>query len=1033
MPITPLFSDILERTSGNVSLIDKANQNTLRSRNADELIGFANSNGDVWLDLVTDCGEAIGLRVLGNPDVVTPRPSVVMPEGMIYLIDGDPLPDQATGTHLCPLSTLLSEEGNANLDGLTRYSPADLYLKTPGSRREITLMTGRRRDEPQGKWKEIASSFGQFEDLLQQHKEGKKDGHCFLQGRSVNGARKALAMIENHILGVDLDSGAPLWNVIEAITKHGLHAVIYTTHSHLKDTSVIKRDHFMKWVGSDEVEIDAVRDYLINEKGTLPEVVEKLTVLDEARHTEEGVVILVQHKPMPKFRAVFPLAEPFVFAKRGGSQKDAIAEWKERYAGFCTELGLFFDEKCVDPARLFYLPRHPVSSTEHGSWLIVGDTLKIEAFARVKVKRRTDRNRSTDAANAFTAAACGVDGNDDADGPERFITSNGFNLKAWASSYAKRFEIQALYEDVIGDDYIRDDRGNNPGVHVECPFEAEHSSLGGNGTFVVNASDNLDEGRETGFTFHCTHNACAGRDRLDYIKELVEQDFITVEDLKSDNYLLEVEGDVDAEVSESAAKPKHMKVETPPPGSLEEAFETLNKTFAIVNLKGKVRIIQEDEDNIHDFDIMSESDFKLWQRSNKIYVSDSQNKMKEVSVAEEWLKSSSARKYLRMEFIPGKITPPHIYNLFKGYAYTPEHREGAYSLFEEHLFENLCDSDETLYDYVFSLFAQLFQNPAEKPGVALVVTGRKGTGKTAMFDHILHLLGEHGLKVAKPGAITGNFNAILENKLLVVADEAIKPGDPNAEAVWKDMITSDTMLLEPKGRDQYKAKNFVRLGVISNDDHVVNASLGDERRYCVLRCGDGRMNDTKFFDGMKEQMRNGGYEALLYDFLNHVPAAGWQSLRKPPSTRHLQAQQLFSSGPLDQFMKCLLTDGIYEFDVRSDLRTIALSEESATEVPLVELRDAVEHFIAKTPDSGPLAKFDPIAAAAVRWFNAEEVKRRKERGTYNSRSLRFPALPEARKHVHLKFGLEIGVPDHIEEEARGASSAVVPLRKGARR
>jgi hypothetical protein len=91
-------------------------------------------------------------------------------------------------------------------------------------------------------------------------------------------------------------------------------------------------------------------------KGVLPHIVEQVAIIDDAYHTEEGVVILVQHRPMPKFRAVFPLHEPFVFAKRGGTQQDAIAEWKERYAGFASAMNFFFDEKCVDPARLFYFP-----------------------------------------------------------------------------------------------------------------------------------------------------------------------------------------------------------------------------------------------------------------------------------------------------------------------------------------------------------------------------------------------------------------------------------------------------------------------------------------------------------------------------------------------------------------------------------------------------------------------------------------------------------------------------------------------------
>jgi hypothetical protein len=89
--------------------------------------------------------------------------------------------------------------------------------------------------------------------------------------------------------------------------------------------------------------------------------------------------------------------------------------------------------------------------------------------------------------NAFTTAGGGEGGGDD--DAERYITKDGFNLRGWASKHAKRFEVQTMLEDVIGGDFIREPRqSRQAGTHVECPFEAEHTNLGGGGTYVVNAS-----------------------------------------------------------------------------------------------------------------------------------------------------------------------------------------------------------------------------------------------------------------------------------------------------------------------------------------------------------------------------------------------------------------------------------------------------------------------------------------------------------------------------------------------------------------
>jgi hypothetical protein len=119
--------------------------------------------------------------------------------------------------------------------------------------------------------------------------------------------------------------------------------------------------------------------------------------------------------------------------------------------------------------------------------------------------------------------------------------------------YAKKFEVQTMLEDASSAATSSASRGRGkPGTHVECPFEAEHTNLGGGGTYVVNAGDNYDEGFDGGFTFHCVHNACAGRDRLDFLKELIDEEIISEADLTAKEYLLELEEDTEDETSAPA-------------------------------------------------------------------------------------------------------------------------------------------------------------------------------------------------------------------------------------------------------------------------------------------------------------------------------------------------------------------------------------------------------------------------------------------------------------------------------------------------
>ncbi len=1023
-----LLADLFGRADGDITL-SLSNGDTITSSELAKLADAADNDADPYLDLVTSDGLAIGLFVPGDAKIVKPKPSIVLPDGMIYMIDGDPVPDQKQGIHLVPLAML------AYPDHLAWYHPEDLDLKTPASDVAITLSTGRHRQEAQGKWKAKPSSFGQFADFLMEHNEGQKDGPCFLQGETAGGARKAAAMISNYVLGVDLDSGAPLHEVMETIQQAGLEAVIYTTHSHLKDTSVIKRDHFFKWSGGSDVAEDVVRDYLIQVKGTLPAIVEQIVIVDDSHHTEDGVVILVQHHPMPKFRAVFPLSEPFIFAKRGGTQQDAIAEWKERYAGFCSALGLFFDEKCVDPARLFYFPRHKKGDT-FGSWHIIGSPLDLDRYDRVKMKRGRDGRRTAVSSNAFTAAADG----EQEDDASRYITETGYNLRAWAGKHAKRLEIQTLLED-LQPEMVREGRGSRSGVHIACPFEAEHTNFGGGGTFVVNASDALEEGYESGFAIVCTHNACSGRDRLDFLKELADQELIEVGDLSKKRYLLELEDDEEEEDDVPVASARQANARTRPSNSNaagrtrdtsrridepeddddddddfgdDEAsmMRAFNKRYAVIVTSGGVKILSEptgDGGDDDDVKFLTQNDVALLEKTRFFFRADSNKKQVKVEGFKAWLEWEHRRTYKGIVFNPGRQTPKSIYNLFRGWAY--EQKKGDWSLLRDHIFENMCASDPVRFEWFMTWLAHIFQCPDQKPGSTVVITGEKGTGKSTLFDYLNRLLGKHGITVAQRKQIVGQFNGHLATTLLMVCEEAFWAADPQAEGVLKDMITNKSVLIEKKGYDPVQSLNYTRLALISNNEWVVPASLKDERRFFVLNCSSARRGDTEFFDRLRYQMdHEGGLEAMMDELMNWKPVHGtWASLFTPPVTEHLQKQQIESLSGVQKFMLELVKSGLYE-SANPNLDAIELSEDTETHVYAVDMRAAVEDYVRyRFASDKARTSFDDISAVVRDWFGARETKMHVDGSSNMKRVFVFPPLSATRAKLKETKGLDIEV------------------------
>jgi hypothetical protein len=316
--------------------------------------------------------------------------------------------------------------------------------------------------------------------------------------------------------------------------------------------------------------------------------------------------------------------------------------------------------------------------------------------------------------------------------------------------------------------------------------------------------------------------------------------------------------------------------------------------------------------------------------------------------------------------------------------------------------DNICEGREDSYEFLMTWIADIFQNSADKPGVAVTLSGEKGTGKSKLFHWLLRATGRYGLKVTHQRQIVGNFNAHQEGKLLAVVEEASCVTDKALQGVLKDAITSQEIMIEGKGRDPRSANNFMRYAFISNDEQIV-AATKDERRYFCLRCGTGRQRDNAFFAALDREMENGGLQGFMKHIIGFQPKAGWQSAYSPPKTPYLRLQQAHALSPLEKFIVSLVRDGGYETE--SGSLSIELREHQTTECALVTLRAAAEDFF-RTERARSNASFDGICDIAGRMLGARTIKRPKPRGTNSLRILVMPSLQDARRILHQEYGLE---------------------------
>ena len=169
-------------------------------------------------------------------------------------------------------------------------------------------------------------------------------------------------------------------------------------------------------------------------------------------------------------------------------------------------------------------------------------------------------------------------------------------------------------------------------------------------------------------------------------------------------------------------------------------------------------------------------------------------------------------------------------------------------------------------------------------GIAVAIKGETGVGKTTFAKVFAELFGRTAYTVDNVDSITGQFNGALFEKILVVGEESIWGGDKKQYSVLKRLITDDSVNISFKFKEVFPTKNYLRFIFLTNSDWSAPNEVGD-RRLLVLCADDPFRKDTEFFGQLWEDMRDGGYEDLMYvlanrdiskrDFQKEFPITEW--------------------------------------------------------------------------------------------------------------------------------------------------------------
>lgn len=730
---------------------------------------------------------------------------------------------------------------------------------------------------------------------LSKHVIGDKDGPGFIQGSLMGKERRALAVDALYVMGLDIDSGIHPEPFVKRVQEMGLTCIAHTTHSNWKATTYLTENSYIRFCKKNHIEVTpneydeaTVQRYFIEEKSWESWIVATIEIGDVV-HTTEGKGVWINHEPMPKFRAIFPLAKPFVIAEHYGSQNDAIALWKRKLVGLSNMVGVPIDMATLDPSRLFYLPRHP-KGKPFGVWVTGGDALDFAAIPEGKaggVNGGAQKPTDTYARNGEELAG--------KDGPD-FVIDGDFSLKKWAAQKAAGFDVASMVR-AVAPGLIRNDQ-NTSKITIACPFDHFHSNAGNPddpGCYVETQSP---ENGKNSFTFACSHTSCKGRDRLEFIAEAVNQGWFTKDDLDNDDFQLFV---IEETKEEKLAKlQKEVEATVTPDTGNSDLDGLFTKLAALSPSPNQVQAIIDAINDKRGVPV----DQKAQRNKLRTYFND--NFLKKADAARLKQKKADDQKKQLLE--PGKGGKPKLCVDVLGFMPCVEAAA-----------QRVADINATTPTY-FDLGGQKVIVEKDGSGNAKTIPLDKGQMK-AQLNRVCDWINEDGVSVYVHPEIVGDMIEHTGHKFLSLervssvpffaADDTLvsKEGyyaSANAYCVLPKELAELTVDPEPTKEQVDDAVNLYLDDLFHDFPFNDKDGTGDASRANLLAMAlepyvrDLIDGPTPFYLCDKAQPRTGGslaVEVAMYPALGKAPAGEMWPMTDPDEQRKLVTARLMEAPP----------------------------------------------------------------------------------------------------------------------------------------
>lgn len=263
--------------------------------------------------------------------------------------------------------------------------------------------------------------------------------------------------------------------------------------------------------------------------------------------------------------------------------------------------------------------------------------------------------------------------------------------------------------------------------------------------------------------------------------------------------------------------------------------------------------------------------------------------------------------------------------------------------FLNHIHTYFCSGNMEQFNYFINWCADIFQHPATKPKIALMLSGGIGTGKSEVADAIGALLDGNYVAVVGAGALSPDFNHHLASRLLIHADEFDERG-AKASSRTRALITSPVFNSNDKNKSLLQLPCYARILASTNEASGIQTKDG-ERRFCWFDCVEdmpGEPNTDERTTAMAplfENLRGEGFKENLLAYFMQRDLSLF-NVRQPPNTKKKEVA-LLAGDIVTRWWHTCCDDGEF-YNPQNKLTKIPFTPGGA--VPTKSIRESIEAY-----------------------------------------------------------------------------------------